>query len=116
VISRFLGSEETDGDALVAAFVAPEPEFEWFSTRDRLGMEVAADRRSLAQYLTDRRRHGVRQHLTEFDFNGIDGEHANFSFVLDEGVGETILTYWGKGAVHCESGKIIVWSEGTPPQ
>lgn len=116
MVSRFLSSDEADGDELVAMFVVPEPEFEWFSAQDRKGMDVAADRDSLADYLTERRRRGVRQHLSDFRFNGIDGDHANFWFTLAEGVGEKALIYSGKGAIHCESGKIIVWSEGAPRQ
>lgn len=98
----------------MATFIAGEPEFQWFSTRERTGMEVAADRSSLARYLEERRQRQVKQHLDEFQFNGVDGEHANFGFVITEGAGEANVTYPGKGAIHCSSGRIIVWSEGAP--
>lgn len=113
LISRFLADHSNSGD-LVEVFIAPEPDFEWFSTRDRVGMELAGDRPSLAPYLAERRRQGVEQHLAEFQFNGIDGDHANVSFTLAEGAGEDAVEYSGKAAIHCSTGKFIVWSEGTP--
>lgn len=77
-------------------------------------MEVSADRSTLARYLDERRQRQISQRLDEFQFNGIDGGHANFGFVITEAAGEVNVTYPGKGAIHCSSGKIIVWSEGAP--
>lgn len=113
-LERFLRSSSMDGDSIVATFIAPEPGFQWFSTRNRLGMEVATDRSSLGRYFDERRARHVRQQLDSFRFNGVDAGHANLSFAITETSASGQLTYPGKGAIECASGKIVVWSEGAP--
>lgn len=113
LVEAFLASDREPDDT-VASFVAPEPRFEWFSTRERSGMDVAADRSTLAAYIMDRRTRGVTQRLDELTFNGIDDGHANISFVIGESTSETTVTYPGKAAIDCGTEKLMLWSEGAP--
>ena len=107
-------ASERSADEVVATFIAAEPRFEWFSTRERIGTDVATERGTLAAYLDDRKRRGIVQRLEELTFNGIDGDHANVSFAIIETAGEATVTYPGKAAIDCETEKIMVWSEGGP--
>jgi hypothetical protein len=97
--------------AVVDVYVAPEPAFQWFSTRIE---PDAMDRSSLSGYLEKRREQDLQQHVAEFTFNGVDGGHANFGFVIRESSPGGTLRYPGKGAIDCTTGKLIVWSEGSP--
>lgn len=113
LVERFLADETSDVGQLVATFIAPEPLFQWFSTRDRLGPQ-STGRSSLAAYLEERRRRGVRQRLETFNFSGTEVGHTNFTFVIAESSGAGRVVYPGKGAIDCRSGRFIVWSEGSP--
>lgn len=113
LVERFLGDETTDAEKVVATYIAPEPLFQWFSTRERIGKE-AANRSSLAGYFEERRRRGVRQRLETLTVSEVDAGHANFTFVITESTEAGSVVYPGKGATDCQSGKFIVWSEGSP--
>lgn len=113
LVARFLRADRADAKAVVELFIAPEPAFEWFSTRDRIQPE-AMNRSSLSSYLAEREERNVHQSLEEFTFNGVDGGHGNFAFVIRESTLTESVRYPGKGAVDCTSGKLIVWSEGSP--
>lgn len=120
LVEEFLDRAESGEDArlLVKTFIAEEPEFQWFSTRERIGMATAEDRSSLAQYLEDRRRRGVAQEIERFSFNAFDEDRGigHFDFtIVETSDGETELRYPGKGALACDVAKIIVWSEGGTP-
>jgi hypothetical protein len=93
--------------------IAPSGVFKWFSTRERIDPS-ASDRSTLQAYLTDRAKRGVTQRLQEFHFNGVQAGHANFDFTLEESATGNTINYPGKGAVHCATGTIMVWSEGGP--
>ena len=106
LVRRFIAAPGDAADDLIA----PEPAFEWYSARDRVG-DAASDRSSLATYLAGRRQQAT-QRLVEFQDNGVDGAHRNFSFVIDETARDTTtVRFPGKGASIC-SGLIVVRSEG----
>jgi len=101
------------GDASTADSLFSQDRFGWFSeTPGRLDPE-ARNRDTLLAYLSERVMEGARYELVSFSFNGYReaDDTGNFGFILRNEAGSRIF---GKGAVACETGKIIVWSMGSP--
>jgi hypothetical protein len=92
------------------ALVAPEPDFQWYSTPGPgRRLNVSAKRRdTLDAYF--RRRHAAddRLRLTDFSFNGNGAHWGNFSFTTRHSAGDfrggKSFVQGGKGAAVCDDG------------
>ena len=103
----------------VDEFIAPASSFGWFSVQgigERLNND-AYDRESLGDYLQRRSETGEKLRLIAMD---TEYEQArNVTHIAynvernapDQRNGAAVVV--GKGAIDCESGKIMVWSMGT---
>ena len=107
--------------------LAPATEFMWYSMTEsgRDGRRHIAARTSgeALRYFAERHRERERMHLIEFD---VDYDRARnlgqFSLVVARrasdlrrlGIGSRIAS--GKGAINCESGRIVVWSMAMGPR
>lgn len=113
-LDEFLALDWTNPSADFDRYIASTGVFRWFSARDRLG-PPAYDRESLRAYLVDRRARGVQQRFFALSAKRHEGEaHTNLVYQIDETDRSGTTRYWGKGAFHCSTGTIMVWSEGTP--
>ena len=111
-VNGFIEALES-GDAALADGFFSDTDFGWFSeTPGRLDLEARL-RDTLFDYLTVRIADGARFELASFDFTGrtAGSDMGNFGFVLRNEAGSRLNS---KGAVNCETGKIIVLSLGLP--
>jgi hypothetical protein len=108
------------GDPSAARFVAPEraPHGGWYSVTDAGSRHfVATDRTTVARYFARRHAHGERLRLLELTV-GFSSGIGHIEFRLDRRAddlrrhGITTTIAWGKGAVDCSTGQIVVWSLG----
>jgi hypothetical protein len=112
------------GDGSAARFVAPElaPYGGWYSVTEgrprRGGRHFVASRQSeLARYFVGRHRHGERLRLLEIAVGFANGL-GHIEFRIDRraddlrSLGVRTNVAFGKGAVRCEDGRIVVWSMG----
>jgi hypothetical protein len=122
-ISAFLAAINA-GDGSAARYAAPElgPYGGWYSVTEgnpRRGgrHSVARSQSSLAHYFRRRHAHGERLRLLEVDVSYANGL-GHIAFRVDRraddlrrlGIRTTVA--YGKGALRCEDGKIVVWSMG----
>ena len=105
--------DEASPERAVQEYIAPEPDFQWFSGEGRIGPD-AHDRDTLTEFLNNRYAGHAGYELEHFQHNGVEPERniANFEFRIQHSQGDTTSTFPGKGAVDCDSGRIVVWSEG----
>lgn len=112
VIEDFIGAMDS-GDATAADAVFADNSFGWFSeTPGRLDPE-ARQRDTLTEYLEGRIQQGASYELTSFSFTGYRETSGlgDFGLVLTNESNERIDA---KGAIDCDTGKIIVLSLGRP--
>ena len=116
VVNGFLNQASVSPERAVEGYIAPEPAFQWFSGDGRVGPD-AHDRGTLAEFLNDRYADGAEHDLEHFQHNGVDRQQtlANFEFRIRKSQGGTSSLYPGKGALDCDTGRIVVWSEGSSP-
>lgn len=121
IVDRFVAAYNSrDLDAALNLFAVSD--FRWYSDspwRDELAASKAAtpdpladprNRSTLGPYLTRKWREGDRFKVETFQYNGYDNGYGNFGMELMRPGGTSI----GKGALSCESMKLIVWSLGIP--
>lgn len=103
----------------VDEFVAPPSRFAWFSVEgvdERLDSE-ASDRGSIGGYLQARSDRGERLRLVAMDTEYERARNiTHIAYNVERSERETLgsaTVVVGKGAVDCESEKIMVWSMGT---
>lgn len=106
------------GDPSAADYVAPSGG--WYSVSDgRRRQFVAYSRRGLPGYFARRHRHGERLRLVQVDVSFGNGL-GHIAYLIDRRaddlrrLGITGTTAIGKGALDCETGRIVVWSMGMP--
>jgi hypothetical protein len=107
------------GDPSAASFV--DPSRGWYSVTDGRPRRhfVTSSRRGLLQYFARRHRHDERLGLVQVDVSYARGL-GHIAFVIERRaddlrrLGIAGTTAHGKGAVDCESGRIVVWSMGMP--
>jgi hypothetical protein len=104
-----------DRTGLDAAFDATG--FRWYSASDGRRNRTVFDRARLLPYFAARHRRHERLTLRWFRFNSVtQRSYGNFEYRLtrraDDLAGGRPVRYAGKGAVSCETGRIIVWSMG----
>jgi hypothetical protein len=106
------------GDPSAVEFV--DPSDGWYSVSDGRGRHfVTYSRRGLPEYFARRHRRGERLRLLEVDVSYARGL-GHIAYRVDRRaddlarLGITGTTAIGKGAVNCETGKIVVWSMGMP--
>jgi hypothetical protein len=122
-ISAFLAAFNR-GDGSAARFAAPElaPYGGWYSVTEgntrRGGRHFVATRqRELARYFTGRHRRGERMRLLEVAVGFANGL-GHIEFRVDRRaddlrrLGIRTNVAYGKGALRCGDGKIVVWSMG----
>jgi hypothetical protein len=107
------------GDPSAASFV--DPSRGWYSVTDGHPRRhfVTSSRAGLVEYFARRHRHGERLRLEQVDVSFGNGL-GHIAYVLERraddlrrlGIAGTAAH--GKGAVDCESGRIILWSMGMP--
>jgi hypothetical protein len=103
----------------VDEFFAPVGTFQWYSDKasgtPRTGSD-ALDRASLATYFRDRHRHHEDARLIDLVITPRqNGAATDFVFALErtaDDLPERARYTYGKGALDCATGKIIVWSLG----
>ncbi len=103
----------------VDEFVAPANRFAWFSV-DGVGEHFdddAKDRSTLGSYLQERSDAGERLRLVAMDTEYEPARNiTHIAYNIERTEPETsegARIVVGKGAIDCESGKIMVWSMGT---
>jgi hypothetical protein len=112
------------GDRSAARYAAPElgPYGGWYSVTEgnprRGGRHFVATRQSdLVRYFIRRHRHGERLRLLEVSVSVASGL-GHIAFAVDRRaddlrrLGIRTNVAFGKGALRCEDGKIVVWSMG----
>jgi hypothetical protein len=116
-VHRFVADIDRGEASAAAQLFAPEPLFQWYSTRApgrRLGAQ-AYDRGTLASYFKTRVRAHEHLRLTKLDARYDAGRHiVNFSGTLvrtADGLRST-SPHWFKGAAACMQfgPSLIVWS------
>lgn len=102
----------------VDEFIAPENRFGWFSVEgvgERLNSD-ASDRATLGAYLQERADAGERLRLvamaTEYEL-ARNVTHLAYNVKRKPETSGIAAVVVGKGAVDCESGRIMAWSMGT---
>jgi hypothetical protein len=113
IVEAFVREAQAAPDRAVQEFIAPEPLFEWFSAEDRIG-GASRDRETLADFLRARHAGRGQSELVYFRDNGRRQGTAHFEFQIRNSEGDTSAVIVGKGALHCGSGTIVVWSQGPP--
>ena len=99
--------------SLADRFFAPEDRFQWFYDAVTRHGEEAQDRSSLDSYLAQQHTSGDSLQLMNFSFNGYRSEDNTGHFEMVLSRSELVLE--GKGAIDCDSGKIMVWVVGAAP-
>ena len=101
----------TSGDAVAAdSFFADDLHF--FSEMPNRVNSDADNRDTVLAYLAQRIADGAHYELATFEYNGLSGNNiGNFGLELRN---EDDNTVSGKGAVHCQTGKIIALGLGSP--
>ena len=106
------------GDPSAIRYVAPSGG--WYSVTDgRRRHFVTYSRRGLPEYFARRHRHRERLRLEQVDVtfgNGLGHVAYSIERRADDlrRLGISGTTAIGKGAVDCETGRIVVWSMGMP--
>ena len=92
---------------LADRFFAGPDRFEWYSENPYRNNEAALDLSTLDAYLASRHTAGHRLVISELSFVEYRAEDrtGNFTFVAEDAA-----TLAGKGAIDCDTGKIMVWS------
>ena len=115
LVERFLSaySGGSNNVSLADRFFAPEDRFQWFYDAVTRHGEEAQDRSSLDSYLAQQHTSGDSLQLMNFSFNGYRSEDNTGHFEMVLSRSELVLE--GKGAIDCDSGKIMVWVVGAAP-
>ncbi len=92
---------------LAGRFFAGPDRFQWYSENPYRNNEAAYDLSTLDAYLASRRAAGHRLAINGPYFVEYSAEDriGHFTFVAEEAA-----TVAGKGAIDCDTGKIMVWS------
>jgi hypothetical protein len=114
-------SEGRIGDAM--AQLAPKADFGWYSVGTdgspgaRDGPTSSQDRATLGTYFAHRAAAHETWSLRSFSFNGRSGNTGGFQMTLHRRAADigAQQTFWGKGAVDCSSGRIILISVDKAP-
>lgn len=108
-VGDFLDAYNDGESDLTERFFTTPERFQWYSERPQRLNDAAFDRSTLDAYLAMRHAEGDRLDLYGFDYNGYRAEDrtGHFSFVVSRSDGTTAM---GKGAIDCDTGKIMVWS------
>ncbi|MCP4960581.1 MAG: hypothetical protein GY925_15100 [Actinomycetia bacterium] len=119
VIGFFEAFNSGDIEGRVDEFIAPANRFAWFSV-DGVGERFdddAKDRSTLGSYLQERSDAGERLGLVAMDAEYEQARNiTHIAYNVERTEPETLegaKVVVGKGAIDCESGKIMVWSMGT---
>ena len=111
-IVRFLAAASHRDRAKLERLVAEDGRFEWFTISDsRKALQFGSYHRiRLVNWLLQSRQTFA---LTDFHFNGVQGEDANFDYRVRRTIGHfPRRAYEGKGAMVCASGQLGIWSMG----
>jgi hypothetical protein len=116
-IAGFFGAFNR-GDPSAVDFV--DPSEGWYSVSDGRGRHfVTYSRSGLPEYFARRHRRGERLRLLEVDVSYARGL-GHMAYRVERRAGDLArlgivgTTAVGKGALDCETGKIVVWSMGQP--
>ncbi len=109
LVEEFLSAYSTGSSSasLTDRFFAPDDRFQWFYDALTRHGEEATDRSSLDSYFAQQHASGDNLRLVSFSYGYRDEDNTgHFRMVLSRN--ELVLN--GKGAIDCDSGKIMVWA------
>ena len=107
IVDSFVTAYNGGETGLTDRFFAGPDRFEWYSENHYRNNDEARDRGTLDTNLTRRHVEGHRLELTHFAFGAyrdVD-RTGHFTFVAADAA-----TDFGKGAIDCDTGRIMVWS------
>jgi hypothetical protein len=107
IVDSFVAAYNGGQTGLTDRFFAGPDRFEWYSEDPYRNNDEARNRSTLDTYLARRHSEGHRLELTNFAFGAyrdVD-RTGHFTFVAADAA-----TLGGKGAIDCDTGRIMVWS------
>jgi hypothetical protein len=107
IVDSFVTAYNGGQTGLTDRFFAEPDRFQWYSENHYRNNDEARDRSTLEAYLARRHSEGHRLELTHFAFGAyrdVD-RTGHFTFVAADAA-----TPVGKGAIDCDTGRIMVWS------
>jgi hypothetical protein len=108
------------GSIQLNRFVAPRPIFRWYSdnvSSGRIGLRRAENRSTLKSYLMSRYARRDYIALAQLALSPPQRGIGNFDFITYRTAADIpsdLPVTEGKGAVDCQTGRVIVWSMGGP--
>ena len=110
IVDSFVTAYNGGETGLTDRFFAGPDRFEWYSENHYRNNDESRDRGTLDTYLGRRHAEGHRLELTYFVFGAYRDIDRTGHFVFVAADLATQHFDFGKGAVDCDTGRIMVWS------